>query len=50
LDRAKQLLAETDLTVSEIAAKCGFGELKRLSEAFRAKIGLTPLAYRRQLG
>jgi LacI family transcriptional regulator len=47
LDRAKQLLTETDLTVAEIAIKCGFGELKRLSEAFRTKVGLTPLAYRR---
>src|SRR5262249_29800449 len=26
LERAKQLLAETDLTVAEVAAKCGFGE------------------------
>jgi LacI family transcriptional regulator len=50
LDRAKQLLAETDLSVAEIAVKCGFGELKRLSEAFRAKVGVTPLAYRRQFG
>ncbi|HEY7422916.1 MAG TPA: helix-turn-helix transcriptional regulator, partial [Gemmataceae bacterium] len=49
LERAKQLLAETDLTVAEVAAKCGFGELKRLSETFRAGVGLAPLTYRKQL-
>jgi LacI family transcriptional regulator len=49
VERAKQLLTETDLTVAEIAANCGFGELKRLSEAFRIAVGLAPLAYRRQL-
>ncbi|HTU89769.1 MAG TPA: DNA-binding transcriptional regulator [Gemmataceae bacterium] len=49
LERAKQLLAETDLTVAEIAVKCGFGELKHLSGAFRARMGVAPLIYRRQL-
>jgi LacI family transcriptional regulator len=48
LEQAKQLVAETDLTLTEIAAKCGFSELKRLSEAFHIGIGLAPLAYRRQ--
>ncbi|HTU94084.1 MAG TPA: helix-turn-helix domain-containing protein [Gemmataceae bacterium] len=48
LERAKQPLAETDLTVAKIAVNCSFAELKRLSEDFRAGVGLTPLAYRRQ--
>jgi LacI family transcriptional regulator len=48
LERAKQLLAETDLTVADIALKCGFSEMKRLSEVFRAEFGVPPLAYRRQ--
>ena len=49
LGRAKRLLAETDLTVADIADKCGFGGLKRLSAAFHAGVGLTPLAFRKQL-
>jgi len=49
LGRAKQLLAETDLSVADIADKCGFGGLKRLSAAFHAGVGLTPLAFRKQL-
>ena len=49
LGRAKRLLAETDLSVADIADKCGFGGLKRLSAAFHAGVGLTPLAFRKQL-
>lgn len=49
LERAKQLLIETELTIADIAIKCGFGELKSLSEVFRAKLGVSPLHYRRQL-
>lgn len=49
LERAKQLLTETDLTVADIALKCGFSEMKRLSEVFRAEVGVPPLVYRRKV-
>lgn len=47
LDRAKQLLAETNLPATKIAAQCGFSQPKYFSEVFRAKVGLTPGEYRR---
>jgi len=48
LERTRQLLVQTDLSVAEVAQRCGFAELKRLSSVFRAKAGLSPAAYRRQ--
>src|SRR5262249_18829188 len=45
LERAKQLLTETDLPVGAIAKKCGFSG-KYFSQAFQAKLGLTPGRYR----
>lgn len=46
LDRARQLLAETSLTVTEIAAALGFGDVYFFSRQFRQKCGRTPTAYR----
>jgi LacI family transcriptional regulator len=48
LDQARRLLASTDLPVSAVASRCGFGELKRLSTLFRSKVGMTPGMFRRQ--
>jgi LacI family transcriptional regulator len=48
LEEAKRLLASTDLPVSGIAERAGFGELKRLSTVFRARFGMSPGAFRRQ--
>jgi LacI family transcriptional regulator len=49
LERAKQLLAETNLAAAVIAQKCGFVEPKYFSQVFHTKIGLTPGAYRRSV-
>jgi len=49
LDRAKRLLAETDLSVLEVAVRCGYTETQRLSEAFRRYEGESPTGYRRRL-
>jgi LacI family transcriptional regulator len=46
LERAKQLLTETDLLVGVIAAKSGFSQAKYFSQAFHAKLGVTPGQYR----
>lgn len=49
LERAKRLLAATDLSTEEIAAQCGFSSASRLSEAFSRQLKQTPSAFRRQL-
>ena len=46
IERVKRLLAETDLTIYEIAARTGFGGPERLSITFRQATGNTPTDYR----
>jgi LacI family transcriptional regulator len=48
LERARHLLVHTDLPATDIAAKCGFSQLKRFSSVFHAKVGLPPGAYRQR--
>jgi LacI family transcriptional regulator len=45
---AQRLLRETDLSIKQIAARCGYAIGTRLAVAFRKQHGLSPLAYRRQ--
>lgn len=47
LERAKNLLAEPQLSVTEIGAKIGFSDTSSFSSAFRKNTGLTPTEYRR---
>lgn len=47
VDRAKELLAGSDLELSEIAALCGFSDQSHLSRMFRRLTGNTPGAWRR---
>jgi LacI family transcriptional regulator, galactose operon repressor len=46
LDRARELLVETDLKLRLIALQCGFKHLSHLSAAFKDSFGLPPSAYR----
>jgi LacI family transcriptional regulator len=46
LQRAKRLLADTDLPMPAIAERCGFAGATRLGEAFRRVFGQTPTGYR----
>jgi LacI family transcriptional regulator len=48
MDRARHLLATTDLPISEVAATSGFSECKHLSVVFRQEAGMTPTTYRRR--
>jgi AraC-like DNA-binding protein len=48
LNRARDLLAGTELTVSEIAGRVGYETVFYFSRAFKKKTGLTPKAYRQQ--
>ncbi len=48
IERAQDLLAQTDLSVGEIAERCGFPELSWFSTSFRQTTGTTPAAYRKR--
>lgn len=47
VNRAKELLEETDHTVDQIAARCGLGTATNLRARFREIVGTTPTVYRR---
>ena len=49
LERSKELLAQSDLSIAEIAVASGFANATRLGVAFRKEFDVTPLAFRRQL-
>ena len=46
LQRAKEMLIETDLPVAEIAARCGFSEPQRMTEVFGRELGVAPGSFR----
>jgi len=48
LDAAKLLLQETNLKVSQIAARTGFNEAKYFCEVFRNVEGVTPTTFRKK--
>ena len=48
LDRAKQLLAESHLTIDAVAARSGFRNARYLCAVFERKVGMTPGTYREQ--
>ena len=45
IERAKDVLAERQSTIAEVAAKSGFSSAMELTRTFR--VGTTPSAYRR---
>ena len=47
IGKAKDLLSETDLGVTEIADQCGFSDEQEFSRYFRKKLGVPPGAWRR---
>jgi DNA-binding response OmpR family regulator len=47
--RGLQLLAETDMSVHEIAAQTGFNNAGNFATAFRSRTGVTPTSYRQAL-
>jgi AraC family transcriptional regulator len=46
IERAKQLLKQTDRSIVEIALECGFNSHSHLSKQFRQHTGMTPKRYR----
>jgi len=49
VDRVRELLARTTLSLTEIALECGFSSHSHLSRVFRQILGATPSEYRRSL-
>jgi AraC family transcriptional regulator len=48
IERARTLLAGTDLRIDEVAARCGFNDAMHLSKTFVRLVGRTPSRYRRE--
>lgn len=48
MEKAKALLSDTNLSVGQIAADLGYGDLHYFSNLFYSKCGLRPLAYRKK--
>ena len=46
LDRAKQLLEGSSVSIEMIAAECGFGTATTFRQHFRKKMGISPTAYK----
>lgn len=46
--RAKQLLLNPELSISDIFTQCGFESLNYFSRVFRQDVGITPTEYRKQ--
>lgn len=49
VSKAKNLLVTTTMPVCEIAKRCGYPSPSSLSTAFKAKTGMSPVDYRKQL-
>jgi LacI family transcriptional regulator len=50
IDRVKQLLAETDLSLSEIASRTGFQHDEYMTVAFKKQVGMPPSKFRQSAG
>lgn len=48
LERAKQLIAETDLPLKQVTLQAGFQYIQYLTKLFRTHVGQTPAEFRRQ--
>lgn len=49
ISAAKEMLWDTQIGISVIAEKCGFGCQQYFSEAFKREVGMTPGKYRKNL-
>jgi transcriptional regulator GlxA family with amidase domain len=46
IERARELLEETDEGVEAIAARCGFGSQETMRRAFARRVHVSPSSYR----
>ena len=47
MERAKQLLVSTSLSIVEVAERSGYGDYRVFSKVFKKSEGITPSQYRR---
>ena len=47
---AKNLLSEGEVSMADVAARCGFYDAAHFSKKFKEKTGYTPMDYRKQFG
>ncbi|MFZ5987855.1 MAG: AraC family transcriptional regulator [Bacillota bacterium] len=48
IERAKELLKDTDIKISDIALNIGFSNQQRFNDIFKKYVRITPLQYRKQ--
>ena len=48
LDRAKELLLDGKISVTEVGAEIGFGDVLAFSRFFRSRTGISPSEYRKK--
>ena len=46
IEKAVELLRETDMSVMDISLACGFTSLTSFNKAFKSLVGLSPTKYR----
>jgi AraC family transcriptional regulator len=49
IERARTLLSDADLSIAEVAFRCGFSHQSHFTVTFRRTVGVSPSAYRRLL-
>ena len=47
LEMARQLLAEQDITVTEVAKLVGYASMRSFARAFRQQFGISPKQYQK---
>jgi len=50
MEQVARMLAETNLSVSEIASTLGYSGVEKISRYFRREMGMTPVVYRKRHG
>ncbi len=48
IEKAKELLAETSCTISQVAAMCGYDNAEHFMRQFKKNVGVTPTAFRKK--
>lgn len=48
IDLSKRILAFTNISIEELAGKCGFSSQSYFTRAFKKKTGLSPMQFRKK--